>query len=269
MWYRSSRRRNPSVRVKIVRAWQEDIGNRTIRIPRAVQRDLGVSTGDLVKITGPRRSLELTIVGYPLSEQRVAGIDERDRKLLGLERRDYATLSSITRSSTRSPTTWLFNYGSNYPGQLKKRLGHPIDDTAFAAYLPNYRLCFLSYSYGREGGVAGVLPKRGSEVCGYVCAVTDEDLDKLDIPEGVAGDYYHRKFLPVMKANDAGDRFERISAVVYVPGEERLNGCDCCTPPDNHYPSDEYLDAVEKTIFTFWDEDECRDSLDDALYEVS
>jgi hypothetical protein len=258
-------RRNPSVRVKTVLAWKEDIGQKTIRIPKLVRNRLGISLGDKVVATGPDGSLQLTAVIADPSEvgKKVAGLDAPSRRALGVELGQSITLSkpsSRTRPSASQPQ-YLFSYGSNNPDRLENvRLHHPLKGVT-AAYLPDYKLCFLGYSNNWKGGVAGLKKKRGTEACGYVCQVSDDDLDILDIHEGVAGGYYYRKTLPVkVSVNADNSEFKTVNAVVYLPGPLRLGASE------HFYPSDDYLSAVEETIFTFWDPDgECRDHLDEAL----
>jgi len=257
-----SMRRNPSVRAKTVLAWREDIGKKRIRIPKIVRDVLGVNLGDKVEASGPSGSLQLTAVFADLSEigKQVAGIDKESRKKLGAELGEFITLSRPPRRRHLAQQEfWLFNYGSNHPEQLEERLGHPVEGVT-AAYLPNYELCFLGYSYNWEGGVAGLKEKRGAEACGYVAKVNKDDLVILDGFEGVAGGYYYREAVSVMKARNNG--FKKVDAIVYLPGPKRLDA------DEHHYPSDDYLDAVKKTIFTFWDHDECQDYLDEALEEV-
>jgi hypothetical protein len=108
--------------------------------------------------------------------------------------------------------------------------------------------------------VAGLVKKSGGEACGYVCRVSDQDLEILDVAEGVAGGFYIRETMPVLRDVD-GD-FEVVQAVVYMPGPRRLNA------PEHFCPSQEYLMNLQKTIFTFWDHTECQEYLDEALDEV-
>jgi hypothetical protein len=248
------------MRVRTVLAWREDVGQKCIRIPKLVRRAIGVDLGDKVQAAGPKGSLLLTAVIADPSEvgQKVAGIDGVDRRALGVELGQKITVSRPSRR-TRSNTSLLFSYGSNNPEQLEERLGYLPNQIA-AAYLPGYRLKFMGYSFKRKGGVAGLVKKRGAEACGYVAQVTADDLDIMDDFEGVAGGYYYRKKLPVMV--DIDGEFVKQDAIVYLPGPQRLNA------PEHHYPSEEYLEAVEKTIFTFWGRDECQDYLDQALAEL-
>jgi hypothetical protein len=255
------------MRVRAVLAWREDIGKNKIRIPKVVRDAIGVDLGDRVKAAGPGGSKVLTAIIADRSEigQRVAGIDAATRRALGIERGGHFTVSkpqSSRRRPQKSTSQWLFNYGSNHPEQLESRLEHPITTTS-AAYLSGYSLQFLGYSRNRKGGVAGLIKKRGAEACGYVAKVTDSDLDILDTWEGVRSGCYYRATLPVMVADPSGEQFMRANAVVYLPGPARLDA-------QKHYPpSKEYLDALEKTIFTFWDVDgECRDYLNEALQKV-
>jgi len=257
------------MRVKSVLAWREDIGHKTIRIPKLVRDAIGVDLGDKVLATGPGGSIELTAVIADPSEigRKVSGLDASSRKELGITLGQRITVTKPRprrRRSRRAHQTpkYLFSYGSNNPDRLENvRLHHPLKGVA-AAYLPNYRLCFLGYSHNWYGGVAGLKRESGAEACGYVAQVSDEDLDTLDIHEGVARGYYYRKTLPVMVATSP-TRFKEIDAVVYLPGPLRLDA-------DEHFPpSNDYLSAVEETIFTFWGHDECQDYLDEALEEVS
>jgi len=247
------------IKAEVVYAWRDDVGEKKVRIPKLVRRAIGINVGDSVKVIGPNGSMILTATLADRSEigVHVAGIDGNDRVTLGVEIGDMVTLENP--NLTRKADTWLFSYGSNNPDQLMQRLGHRVSGIS-AAYIKGYRLKFLGYSQRRRGGVAGLIKKRGAEACGYVCLVSEEDLEILDVAEGVAGGYYYRATLPVLR--DAGEEFETVKAIVYMPGPRRLEASE-------HFcPSQEYLENLQKTIFTFWDHNECQEYLDEALDEV-
>lgn len=81
-----------------------------------------------------------------------------------------------------------FAYGSNLDqAQMKNRC--PGASLIGVAFLKNYELGFTWYSPGWKGGVADILPSRGSEVWGLAYAVTEADLDSLDTYEGYPRSY--------------------------------------------------------------------------------
>jgi len=147
----------------------------------------------------------------------------------------------------------LFSYGSNNPEQLEDRLSHEVE--GIAAYLPDYRLVFVGYSRNWDGGVAGIIASPGDEVCGYVTEVDEQDLQILDRYEG-APDYYYRATVDVMI--QSGDDFIDAQAVAYLPGPLRQ---------DPNLPSGDYLGAVKRTVFSFWERSECSDLIKRAVLE--
>lgn len=56
--------------------------------------------------------------------------------------------------------------------------------------LENYKLGFTRKSVNRNGGVADIIYSQGDFCCGVVFDVTKEDLDVLDIKEGVKSGAY-------------------------------------------------------------------------------
>lgn len=134
--------------------------------------------------------------------------------------------------------TYLFCYGSNGPKQLEERLGYkPV---LRAAYAQGYRRYFRGWSTKWQGGVATLLKEKG-QTFGLVAEVDSEDLDRLDIFEGVRSGNYKRAKIDVMVADDNGN-FKKKKCVVYLSKSKEFNP-----------PTKKYLQAVLKTISTFWE----------------
>ncbi len=129
---------------------------------------------------------------------------------------------------------YLFNYGSNNPAQLKKRLGYM--PTSVRAYLLDHWRVFRGWSMRWGCGVASLEKQEGETVYGYVSFVTEEDLVVLDKFEGVASGKYVRQVKRV-ELTDANDS----PAFVYVS-----------TSREHNEPSREYLEACAETISSFW-----------------
>ena len=76
-----------------------------------------------------------------------------------------------------------FAYGSNLDLiQMNKRC--PSSKIISKGSLSDYRLDFNRYSSGWGGGVADVIPVKGSQVWGLIFELSDTDMDSLDFYEG-------------------------------------------------------------------------------------
>ena len=83
-----------------------------------------------------------------------------------------------------------FAYGSNLnPRQMKERC--PSAEAVGTARLLDHRLAFCGWSSRWNGGVATVLPEKGSYVPGVVYRLSAEDIETLDSCEG-APNFYRR-----------------------------------------------------------------------------
>jgi gamma-glutamylcyclotransferase (GGCT)/AIG2-like uncharacterized protein YtfP len=135
----------------------------------------------------------------------------------------------------------LFCFGSNHPEQLASRIGQPR--CVAAAYAPGHKRVFRGWSRNWEGGVASLKAGKGRPAYGYVATITKAQLEHMDQFEGVARGNYSRKKIPVV----VGDGQE-VSAWAYFSNS-----------PDFNQPSKRYLEAVAKTIGTFWRIDSIRE----------
>jgi|SRR5271165_1500851 len=133
--------------------------------------------------------------------------------------------------------TYLFSYGSNNPAQLEERLGHDVE--MFAAYLPGYCRVFRGFSRRWGGGTASLEPCERTTY-GYVAVVSARDLTTLDRYEGVGAGIYRREIVHV-RAQDVRDAAGLLRAVAYVHTSNVFSA-----------PTRAYLDAVARTIGTFW-----------------
>lgn len=132
---------------------------------------------------------------------------------------------------------FLFSYGSNHPGQLAERLGHPVKGAA--AYASGWIRVFRGYSSNWGGSVATLLPKKSGKTYGYIAKVSEADLQRLDQFEGAR---YART--PITVTTHDG---KEVKAIAYLrKGDE----------PFVEPPSQSYLEAVAKTVSAFWSDDE-------------
>lgn len=127
----------------------------------------------------------------------------------------------------------LFSYGSNHPGQLAERLGHPVQGKA--AFAEGWMRVFRGYSERWEGSVATLVRADGHKTYGYVAEVSPHDLSVLD---GYEGSRYTRTQIMVTLM-DGTTR----SAIVYIRPEGE---------PFRIPPSRKYVEAIVKTISGFW-----------------
>ncbi len=131
-----------------------------------------------------------------------------------------------------------FAYGSNLnPGQMERRCpGHKV---VGMAALHDHRLSFPLTSHDWGGGVAGVVPSRGTTVWGIVYELTDEHLSALDGYEGFQG------------PGDQHNLYDRESVFVELTRPDdgsiprRVRACCYFARPSNPAPpSRRYLDAI-------------------------
>jgi len=132
--------------------------------------------------------------------------------------------------------TFLFCYGSNHPAQLAERLGHATVNRG--AYARDTARVFRGWSERWGGGVASLVRARGVTTYGYLARVTQADLRRMDAFEGIATGHYKRETIAVETVDGDED------AVVYVSLSKQKNA-----------PSQRYLEAVARTIGTFWEGD--------------
>ena len=113
----------------------------------------------------------LRILGHPSEKSKILQICGECRKHLIVNSLSCKTLNKC------------FAYGSNLDLiQMNRRC--PSSKIISKGSLANYRLDFNRYSSGWGGGVADVIPVKGSEVWGLVFELSDEDMDSLDSYEG-------------------------------------------------------------------------------------
>ena len=136
------------------------------------------------------------------------------------------------------PKIALFSYGSNSLDQLKERLGRKPKGTA--AWLPGYRRVYRGYSRRWGGGVASLKPQHGRITYGYLSHLDPDEIAILDEYEGVASGNYKHVFVSVRTDADDGP----IEALAYVS-----------TSREENNPTRAYLEAVAKTVGTFWFDD--------------
>lgn len=136
---------------------------------------------------------------------------------------------------------WLFSYGSNGQEQLSQRLGRDVRPVA--AFVDGYWRVFRGSSKKWGGGVASLAKKAGGTTYGNAARVTDADLARLDVFEGVAAGKYERIALPVMVRSNGG--FVRERGVAYVATSKTYGA-----------PTMDYLEAVAKNVGAFWGDDE-------------
>ena len=110
-------------------------------------------------------------MGHPSEKSKILQICGECRKHLIVNSLSCKTLNKC------------FAYGSNLDLiQMNRRC--PSSKIISKGSLDNYRLDFNRYSSGWGGGVADVIPVKGSEVWGLVFELSDTDMDSLDFYEG-------------------------------------------------------------------------------------
>jgi hypothetical protein len=134
----------------------------------------------------------------------------------------------------------LFSYGSNNPNQLGERIGRELDeDSLFPAIMPETKRHFVGYSERWQGGVATVIAAKDRATYGYCTYLSDDELDILDVYEGVQRGSYKRK---------------KGKVILLVDGEEEEANCIYYVASAKEYskPSDKYLKACLETINSFF-----------------
>tara|TARA_B100001765_G_C19328535_1_gene260672 strand:- start:33 stop:623 length:591 start_codon:yes stop_codon:yes gene_type:complete len=115
----------------------------------------------------------LRILGHPSKKSRVSQVCGECRK----------HLITVKNSLSYKTSNKCFAYGSNLDLiQMNRRC--PSSKIISKGSLSDYRLDFNRYSSGWGGGVADVIPVKGSEVWGLVFELSDTDMDSLDFYEG-------------------------------------------------------------------------------------
>ena len=120
-----------------------------------------------------------------------------------------------------------FAFGSNMSiTRIKKRLEYrPPYEVGF---VEGYKLVFNKQAYCKPGvGYANIIPSENDRVYGILYDVTNGDLSKLDIKEGVADNHYVRSMIDIHVDDTV------IQAVTYIAHESRI--------VDNLLPEKEYL----------------------------
>lgn len=250
-------RRRTGKQVTVKKAFVGQTGKKLARMPERIRKAIGIESGDRVIVEGPKGKILriATLAAREEIHEDIVGIDEHDRKRIGVVEgqtvvvrkpttQDLDELEEINRS------IWLFCYGSNNPSRLAQRLGRPVQGVG--AYLPGYERIFRGYSRQWESGVASLRPtrQRGRAVYGYATQVSAEELEKLDIYEGVSNGAYERKTFKIIVIEDGSEKY--VNAVAYVHTSGAFN-----------LPSQAYLQAIVDTISPFWTEDGRQVTIDD------
>ncbi len=128
---------------------------------------------------------------------------------------------------------YLFSYGSNNQPRLSARLRHGIK--VYPALARGYKRIFVGKSVSWDGFAVASLEESDSIVFGIAASVSEKDLDILDKYEG----NYTRETIQI-EIPDIG----QVDAIAYIAISDEIG-----------LPSQEYLDAVAKTINMFWRED--------------
>ena len=132
-------------------------------------------------------------------------------------------------------TTWLFNYGSNHPGQLADRVG--IEKTVHCCVLFGYKRVFRGWSHNWGGGVASLEPDPDGMTFGYATRMTAAELRVLDRYEGVRSGNYRRLRVRITLSDGERD----VNAIAYVSNSDEYNA-----------PTRAYLKAIARTVSTCW-----------------
>jgi gamma-glutamylcyclotransferase (GGCT)/AIG2-like uncharacterized protein YtfP len=127
---------------------------------------------------------------------------------------------------------WYFAYGTNMDRErLELHRAIRVKEVR-RGELDNHRIVFDKVSAIRPAtGCANIVPEAGSRVLGVLYRIRDEDMEKMDIFEGVSSGRCHRERVLVRAEDNA-----LIEAEVYVADETKA-GLE---------PSFEYLEWVLK-----------------------
>ena len=126
---------------------------------------------------------------------------------------------------------YYFAYGSNMKAERMKKRGLNFKSSVHGV-LNGYSLKFnkIASDFSNEGYANIVLDKKGV-VEGILYEVTENDLNKLDIPEGVSTGHYYRKEVDVQL--DSG---EKVKAIAYVAQQNKIK--------EGLKPSKDYLNHL-------------------------
>lgn len=133
----------------------------------------------------------------------------------------------------------LFCFGSNGPAQLNERLGRKVDYTS--AYAPDWKRVFRGWSNNWGGGVASLDKGKGFTTYGIAAVVDNDDLDTMDIYEGVRSGNYKRSTLKGFFYSPEDDDYLESKMVFYKSLSREFNE-----------PTKAYLRATVKTINAGW-----------------
>ena len=92
---------------------------------------------------------------------------------------------------------FYFSYGSFLDSKTLKKHA-PSAKLVARAFLTDYTVQFNFFSKTYEGGVTGVEPAPGKQVLGVIYEVLPEEIEKLDIVEGVPMGIYYRETVTVV-----------------------------------------------------------------------
>lgn len=151
----------------------------------------------------------------------------------------HASAVGIRENPSSPRTQYLFCYGSNSTRQLEDRLGIPGGSrgSVQGAYAPDYQRVFRGMSRTWGGGTASLKKKKGATTYGLIVELSPRDLKVLDRYEGVHSGVYKRQKMIVYTQEG-----EPVEAIAYVSLKKDFNP-----------PTEEYLDAVARTISRFWE----------------
>lgn len=244
----------PRIKADVVLALRDHQNKRVARLPQHLRDAIGIQAGEKVHIKGPKGSIIRTTVKSLREEVRdnIIGLNRVDRERLGIELGESVELRKplpreLIEETEVSRPIWLFSYGSNHPEQLGSRIGRKVK--GFPARLPGFHRVFRGFSRMWGCGVASLLKvnEPDAQVYGYVTQLSIEELESLDLWEGVASGEgttsgaYRRQTFKVVAEIEGQEQY--INAVAYVSTSNTFNE-----------PSKEYLKAVVKTISPFWRE---------------
>jgi hypothetical protein len=134
---------------------------------------------------------------------------------------------------------YLFCYGSNNPDQLAERLEREVE--VFPAYVNDYQRVYRGYSQKWGGGVGALKKMKGHQCFGLVVEVDKNDIELMDVYEGYP-DFTSKKMIDGFVSD------KKSKMMIYSS-----------TKTDWHVPSKAYLQAVFKTVSTFWEVDSYKD----------
>jgi len=121
------------VQLRVAEAYQRDVGRKIARIPRRVMQELGISTGDFIKISGKER--DVVAVAWPLrpndEDKDIIRIDGFLREALGVSIGDTVTVSKAPKVEPAQKVVLAplqpLRFGPDFVGYVKEFLiGKPI-----------------------------------------------------------------------------------------------------------------------------------------------